>query len=869
MTDKPLLAIPQRHNLTPPNRRGGGGTIVPKNLENHKKSLNEKLLLFQRAIYQDNSLGVISQDKESILHDRTIVFEIAGDILDFKKNAEYLGFKYLHEDIDKNSLISGDFLLKKYDSKSKAYRNEESDSIKCTLYMLVPSKSAIDSLFSLWKKYKNGEDIGRGFAPWKGIFNQLYNIRKWGPKDRLTKESIEYFNDILNDDSGSPVNFEVEFWYSDDETKRNFFEKSVVSELDKVGGVVKSKSTIDAIKYHALLVEAPAISIKNMIDNPDIGIASVDGVMFVSPQSTFDVSDVGDEEHESYKNKSLDKSSILKQPIALVLDGSPMLGHELLVGRVDFYDYFDYDRAYGNASDRIHGTAISSAVIYGDLSQEPVSPIGHKIHLWPVMYPNYKSGGTSEFIPDDRLVVDLFYELLVSMLERDNGELLKSIHIINISLGCSNVRFNGYFVSPWARLIDYISWKYNKLVIVSAGNILDEFDVGCKWADLESANAEDRETIVLSSIYKNMFKRSLLSPSESVNAITVGSCDFDYSDGQLGSMQLYPYNNKMLPSVSSAYGPGPRNSVKPDILMPGGRHPLGFKSSDNNKSTIYPAKSFTRGGIRIARPDNLGKHDSIGYMQGTSCAAALATHNAIKIYESLEKLSEYSSGTTPNIDPAYYPVVLKALIIHCSMRNQDAHTSIKKIINNQGLKQATHVANEISRMLGYGVPDISRVLECSDSRVTLLGYGEIFGDESFAYTIPLPDEIEGKLGDRYVTITVAYLSPISNDGKYIGSRIDVIAPVKKLEDIISNGESLSQPPYNQSTRGTVYHRRWNSSNASTFQHDGNIEIGISCKSDTPQAIRYAIAVTLEVDGKMGIPVYNSVRNKLVPISPMP
>jgi hypothetical protein len=52
-------------------------------------------------------------------------------------------------------------------------------------------------------------------------------------------------------------------------------------------------------------------------------------------------------------------------------------------------------------------------------------------------------------------------------------------------------------------------------------------------------------------------------------------------------------------------------------------------------------------------------------------------------------------------------------------------------------------ANDIARLLGYGVPRIGRVLDCAANRATLLGAGSIDPESSLLYRVPLPDGLDG------------------------------------------------------------------------------------------------------------------------------
>ena len=61
--------------------------------------------------------------------------------------------------------------------------------------------------------------------------------------------------------------------------------------------------------------------------------------------------------------------------------------------------------------------------------------------------------------------------------------------------------------------------------------------------------------------------------------------------------------------------------------------------------------------------------------------------------------------------------------------------------------------DDIARLLGYGVPNIDRVLDCTENRATLLGVGWIAPESSLLYRVPLPDGLDGVRALRAITIS--------------------------------------------------------------------------------------------------------------------
>jgi hypothetical protein len=72
----------------------------------------------------------------------------------------------------------------------------------------------------------------------------------------------------------------------------------------------------------------------------------------------------------------------------------------------------------------------------------------------------------------------------------------------------------------------------------------------------------------------------------------------------------------------------------------------------------------------------------------------------------------------------------------------------------------------VFRWLGNGVPDISRVMECTKNRITLIGYGSLAQGKAHVYELPVPFEFASGRYLRKLTVTLAYFSPITPSPTY-------------------------------------------------------------------------------------------------------
>ena len=103
-----------------------------------------------------------------------------------------------------------------------------------------------------------------------------------------------------------------------------------------------------------------------------------------------------------------------------------------------------------------------------------------------------------------------------------------SVVVLNLSLGDHNRPFAGR-ISPWARLIDWLSFQYKVLFLVSAGNVQRWLPVRnfATRADFNGATSEVREAAIIAALNSEKASRSLLSPAEGINALAVGAWHAD------------------------------------------------------------------------------------------------------------------------------------------------------------------------------------------------------------------------------------------------------------------------------------------------------------------------------------------------------
>jgi hypothetical protein len=413
-------------------------------------------------------------------------------------------------------------------------------------------------------------------------------------------------------------------------------------------------------------------------------------------------------------------------------------------------------------------------------------------------------------------------------------------------------------MSSWARLLDWLSWKYNVLFVVSAGNHTHDIELAVPRTELRGLDAETLEKEIIKAIAADTRHRRLLCPSETINSITLASTHEDASGAGTNPSLIDPFRVFGLPSTTSAQGPGYQRIIKPDIFLPGGRQLLMEKMGTAHPNGILQTTYFNSSpGQRVAAPGPAGELDRTIHTRGSSNAAALASRWAEDLFDIIQQLRS-SSG---NRLPAEYDVVLlKTLLIHGADWD-DAGEIYTSILRND--QNSRTFKDYVGRFLGYGLADVGKVMACTDQRATVLGVGKLEDGEGHVYSLPLPPGLSAVSEKRRLTITLAWMTPVNS--KRQNYRIahlwfdlkNDLAPSRICAD------------HRAVQRGTIQHEVLEGARAIDFQDGETIAIKVSCRSDAgdiPEPIRYGLAVTLEVAEGIEISIYQEIKERLrVPV----
>lgn len=431
-----------------------------------------------------------------------------------------------------------------------------------------------------------------------------------------------------------------------------------------------------------------------------------------------------------------------------------------------------------------------------------------------------------------------------------------SVKIINLSLGDSSRPFSRR-MSPWARLIDYLSWRYGVLFVVSAGNVTGSFELPAYggMTDLQNATESDREIACVVALSAMASDRAILSPSESVNALTVGSSHCDSAaGGGLHAHLVDPYVSAELPTVISGLGLGFRSSVKPELLLGGGRTLL--RSRATQPLRLEPVLSPGRfAGISAAAPDQQGRLDQRSNIYGTSVAAALATRTAHHLIEAV-----LDSDALGDPEPQFWPLYAKALLVHHSRVNPATYGRLETLFQNG--QSSAALKRDIARFLTFGCIPRDFQPGCTHQHAVMLGHGFIGRDQGHLFRIPLPQTLGGNIGYRSMTVTVAWFTPV-NASHQLYRMAKLVARLPHVAGM--DGSNTNQPDDHSRGKGTVFHARFDGTSNVPVANGASAEIVVDCLAqagELDETIPYAIAVSFEVGVGSGIDIYADVRARL-------
>ena len=846
MADRPIVHIPSLRRGSRHIPPGGGGSRQVRfpDAARQRQRIGPRITELEQ--YLARSAAQLSESAAGAAPEEVIVFDIAGSVDDFVTAARRIpGMEWLVESDEFDGEVDEDF----------GPRDSGRDTYSSRLYLVLANHQALQQLIVLWQYHQAVEDGSQdswpnGQAPWGRVFRYLKDLRLWGPEDRLQDTGLIEDWQARREMGIDHFPVEIELWFRDHSIRRVAAEETIRRSVAEAGGEVLSANALPEIGYHALLARFGSETADRLLNREEVALLVSGSVMLLRPAGQFAVTPIP----QGPVDLSIASSGTpLPQdvPRVALLDGAPLSQHALLEGRVIVSDPDEFGQSY-RAGERRHGTAMSSAIIHGDLSVGG-APLSSPLLVRPIMHPDPTSLGREESMPTDMLAVDLVHRAVREIVDAEvrNGPVAPSVRLINLSV-CIPNRPLEQVMSPMARLLDWLSWTFNILFVVSAGNHPDPIIVDVPRDEFRNLPEHAKNQAVTAALWRSARLRKILSPADSVNAITVASTHEDGSQEVSIRSESF-FESEVFPSPLNPLGLGYGRSVKPDVLAPGGRQPyrLSPLAKDGGRGLLEAVPEGLPPGVLVADGGATGGNFAqTSYTRGSSNAAAAVTRLGAKV---LGVLQTGDHG----IDDEYHAVVTKCLLGHSATWGPSKELIADTIAPDKD-RRLKRIAT--TRFLGFGSVAEGRATTATDERVTAIGWSRLARDQTDTYELPLPPSMSGKQVLKRLTVTLAWFTPINPaDRRYRQAKLWV--------ETIDHGEKLlgvsrTQGEYNMVRRGTLQHETYEGASAAAFVDGDVLSFLVSCKEDAgglgDAAVRYGLAISLEI----AQPVQSSLWNPL-------
>ena len=851
---RPLLAWPSAtRGLRRSKASGGGGRPAGPGAARQGTRLTPKFEGLHRELARQ--VARLDTSPVNARPELVVVFDVAGPISTFQnavRNVREL--EWLAESLCDDEDTDADF--------SGAHG---SPTVPRRLYFIAASPRGMAELLSLWKRYKSGRSFARGFGAWKTMFELLRDVRRWGRRDRLDETTLRSW--VAELASGrSFVDAEIHLWVRATQPAQVAAQQRLdallrAHDVDLIDGPL----VVDDAGIHAVLARLPAAVVSALNQDGASDLLDLNDVRAfrVAAQSIA----VADSPVGAVPAPDVERPD--GSPVVAVLDGLPFQNHDALVGRVRIDDPHGWESEIP-VDRRNHGTAVCSVVLWGDM-EVPGEPPSRPLYVRPVLRP-HPDRPSEERGPRDKLFLDVVHEAVARMFEGESPA-APEVAVVNFSVGEENRVFDGFEMSALARLVDYLSWHYQLLFILSAGNWNWDWE---RFAHPRSAMEDPnlRREEWLKRLRQLTADRMILSPGEAINALTVGALDLDARGRGSPPPFVSPWGDRHAgaPALYSRAGVGLRQSPKPELVAPGGRQPVQYLPRGDDECQAQPYagrvwRSDGAPGICVAAPGQApaDPHAGARYERGTSYAAPQVTRAAALISDELDRLLDVHPDL---LERAPRAVWLKTLLGHAASRAR-FEDWITPVVEGHDTRSRNRSRRRLlDAFVGYGELDLERALRCTQHRVTIVAGGNLAQDKAHEYRFPLPNglrNLEGRrLFKRSLRITVGWLAPPwPTSARY---RSAVIS----LDALSTPGLTFNKPADRadglRNGAGTLIHVVKHGRGVAKFAHDGEIRLKINCRADAAtrfdEQIPYAVAATLEVEPTLPVDIYEDVRTRL-------
>ena len=469
--------------------------------------------------------------------------------------------------------------------------------------------------------------------------------------------------------------------------------------------------------------------------------------MHRAPEPTSFFTDLSNTDQKNWADDLRARTTFKRGNVAVcLLDTGLNAAHPLLAPATDT-DHIQSVTPSWRANDHQgHGTEMAGISLYYDLKQALLSNtplnIAQEIESVKILPP------TGENPPE---LYGAITAQAVALAEIANPT-AKRVVCMAVTAPAHNTRDGS--PTSWSAAIDNITSgaeenDEKRLFVISAGNVHpNEFSLS-PYPDANRLH-------------------SVESPGQSWNAVTVGA----YADNsRIEDPVFHGFTPLARAGALSPYSSTSRTwnkrwPIKPEVLFSGGNVATNGTGYDTHPDLSLLTTNY----------------QPLTKLFSTICATSAATAQAAHFCAQL--LNEY---------PDIWPETVRALMIHSARWTQEMKA---QFCTDDRKSKGRH---DLLRACGYGIPDLTRAIQCMNNSVNMVIQGELqpFDKESMhemhLHTLPWPKEVLESLGETPVTLrlTLSYFiepgpGEIGWKDKYrypsCGLRFDVINSNETKED---------------------------------------------------------------------------------------
>jgi hypothetical protein len=129
--------------------------------------------------------------------------------------------------------------------------SDDGEELEGHFYLVLPDQAALEQLLRLWELWSNDQELGLDYNVWASVFECLHDLRRWGPRDRVSDEDTQILEDEIELNPNGRIQVEIELVFVEDAeqaaVRRAALEASIVAD----GGEAVCRCRLARIMHQA------------------------------------------------------------------------------------------------------------------------------------------------------------------------------------------------------------------------------------------------------------------------------------------------------------------------------------------------------------------------------------------------------------------------------------------------------------------------------------------------------------------------------------------------------------------------------------------------------------------------------------------